>query len=167
MEKNTFIFVRHGDCGAKPPGRSRPRESPLTPLGREQARAAARWLEDLPAPDVLAHTETRRTRETAGILQEGMDPGVRIAAPRPGFRDLAGLDRKWAEWIGGTGPCTVVFAGHHSTQQALARAFGLPLRRKERAVVALERRNGSWVLLSWAVARRLSSGNGYVCPDGD
>jgi bisphosphoglycerate-dependent phosphoglycerate mutase len=103
----TFIFVRHGESRKGTNERGNTADLGLTETGVAQATAAGEWIVDL---------------------------GLQVAA---GFRDLDGLHRKLNQWTRKNPAKVVLFCGHHSSQQALTRAFGLGLQSRERGVVVV------------------------------
>ena len=134
----TFVFVRHGDAiKTKVPG-GRSIDKGLTPLGRQQTQDAAEWLLSLGIePDVIVHTQTPRASETAHILLDTFGEGVQLVKTRSGFRDINGLHTKLKHWTHKAPAKTLLFCGHHSSQQTLAKSIGLQLHRTERGVIVV------------------------------
>lgn len=71
MATRTLLLLRHGQQETEGIGS-------LTPLGREQARATARYLEQVPFAAIWSST-LPRARETAGIVAEHLGAQVRTS----------------------------------------------------------------------------------------
>lgn len=82
-------LMRHGEA-ADPMASSTDSERALTPRGRQQVTALARWLADRSEPPQLVlHSPLRRARETAEAFAGGYSAGpavVEEAALAPGMR---------------------------------------------------------------------------------
>jgi phosphohistidine phosphatase SixA len=134
----TFIFVRHGESRKGTNERGNTADLGLTETGVAQATAAGEWIVDLGLqPELIVHTRTARTCETAELIAKRFEvspPMLQVAA---GFRDLDGLHRKLNQWTRKNPAKVVLFSGHHSSQQALTRAFGLGIQSRERGVVVV------------------------------
>jgi phosphohistidine phosphatase SixA len=154
-----FAFVRHGKTpGLQPRGPARDAES-LSESGQAQACAAGRWLAAQGLrPDLVVHTETARTRETAQAVVAALGTDIPLEQFRHGFGDLADLNDKLATWTANHSAAFVLFCGHHTSQQALARALGRKLPRTERVVVVLARAVDGWQLEALATCRAQATG---------
>jgi broad specificity phosphatase PhoE len=100
----TLIFVRHGQAQSNATGVIGGwRDYPLTDLGREQARAAARRLAALPTAAVYA-SDLSRASETARLIAEplGLEVIEHAALRERGWGDAEGLTREEinARWPG-------------------------------------------------------------------
>ena len=134
----TFIFVRHGESRKATSEQGNSMDLGLTEQGKAQAKDAGEWIADLGLlPDLIVHTRTVRTRETAQIIAKRYAKTPPIHQVAAGFRDLDGLHKKLEQWTRKHPAQVVLFCGHHSSQQALTRAFGLGLKAKERGVVVV------------------------------
>lgn len=134
----TFIFVRHGESRKAMSKHGESMDLGLTEQGKAQAQDAGEWIADLGLlPDLIVHTRTARTRETAHLIAKRYAKIPPIHQVAAGFRDLAGLHKKLEQWTRKHPAQVVLFCGHHSSQQALTRAFGLGLKAKERGVVVV------------------------------
>ncbi len=110
---------------------------PLTPAGREQARALGRQLPEL---DLVAVTEFERVQETADLAVDGR--GVpRIVVPElndPRYGEFEGgaLD-VYREWVWGRGPLDAPVGGEHRGEIAAryAAGFGTLLERPEETIL--------------------------------
>ena len=81
----TVLLVRHGETPWSSEGRVQGWAAvPLTDRGREQARAAGRYLAAEHDPDRVRSSDVRRTKETATLVADGMRPSVETA---PGWRE--------------------------------------------------------------------------------
>jgi broad specificity phosphatase PhoE len=86
----TLLCIRHGQSEANA-GLSTDPDSPLTPLGREQARLAGEWLQRHYGPTLTALycSDMLRACQTADIISEGLRPVFEQAPrPLPGFREV-------------------------------------------------------------------------------
>lgn len=73
-----LIFIRHGQTEWNVAGRLQGRgDSPLTELGRQQARAHLSWLAEL-RPDQIVASPLGRAQATARILADALDLPVEI-----------------------------------------------------------------------------------------
>ncbi|MDG1480677.1 MAG: phosphoglycerate mutase family protein [Myxococcota bacterium] len=140
---STFIFVRHGAANKTNDASGKTVDLGLTPCGIAHARDAGRRLLALSiTPQLIVHTSTPRTRQTAQLIAAAYAEVIPMRQARAGFRDLDGLDAKLAKWTRSSPAEVVLFCGHHSSQQALTRAFRLDLKRAERGVILLEPTTG-------------------------
>ena len=97
---------------------------PLTPAGRDQARALGALLGDV---DLVAITEFERVRETAELALAGRDiPWLVVPElndPHYGTFEGGGLD-VYREWVWGRGPLEAPTGGEHRGQLAARFAAG-------------------------------------------
>lgn len=97
---------------------------PLTPAGRDQARALGTLLGDV---DLVAITEFERVRETAELALAGRDvPWLVVPElndPHYGTFEGGGLD-VYREWVWGRGPLEAPTGGEHRGQLAARFAAG-------------------------------------------
>jgi len=97
---------------------------PLTPAGRDQARALGTLLGDV---DLVAITEFERVRETAELALAGRDvPWLVVPElndPHYGAFEGGGLD-VYREWVWGRGPLEAPTGGEHRGQLAARFAAG-------------------------------------------
>lgn len=97
---------------------------PLTPAGRDQARALGALLGDV---DLVAITEFERVRETAELALAGRDiPWLVVPElndPHYGTFEAGGLD-VYREWVWGRGPLEAPTGGEHRGQLAARFAAG-------------------------------------------
>ena len=149
-----FVFVRHGDYPRlQPKGPARDAEG-LSDDGRAQAQAAGRWLSSQGLlPDLVVHTHTARTRETAQAVVAALGADIPLKQFRHGFGDMADLNAKLRAWTADHPAAVVLFCGHHSSQQALGRALGHKLPRAGRFLVVLTPSESSWELEALAACR--------------
>ena len=136
---STFVFVRHGAANKTRDEDGKAQDNGLTPCGIAHARETGRRLLSLGiTPQLIVHTRTPRTRQTAHLIAAAYASEIQIKTTKSGFRDLDGLHTKLAGWTRSSPPGVVLFCGHHSSQQALTRAFRLGLKRADRGVILLE-----------------------------
>lgn len=85
-----LVLIRHGQSTANAAGEfTGNRDVPLTPLGREQARAAGRCLSERGLrPDAIFCSTRSRTRASAELILEA------IGRPREGVVEAAALDER-------------------------------------------------------------------------
>jgi broad specificity phosphatase PhoE len=99
---------------------------PLTPAGREQARALGQALAD-EAIDLCAVTEFERVRETAGIALAGRDVPFLVVPepndPRYGEFEGGSLDA-YRQWVWERGPLEAPEGGEHRGEIAARYALG-------------------------------------------
>ena len=96
---------------------------PLTPAGREQARALGAALDDV---DLVAVTEFERVRETADLAVGDSVPRVVVPElndPRYGEFEGGALDA-YREWVWGRGPLEAPAGGEHRGEIAARYAAG-------------------------------------------
>lgn len=112
------IIVRHGDKAATPAN-----DPPLTPTGVERAASLAEYLRDAHV-DVVMHTPTTRTRETARPTAErfGLTPQVIPLGPGP---VVAAAVREMVTQNAGK---TILVVGHSNTVMPWIAALGGPTR---------------------------------------
>jgi phosphohistidine phosphatase len=103
-------MMRHGEA-ADPTASSTDSERALTPRGRQQVVALARWLADRgEPPQLVLHSPLRRARETAEAFADGYAERPAVledAALSPGMRASLLLTRLRQQ-----GPLRVVCVGH-------------------------------------------------------
>jgi broad specificity phosphatase PhoE len=134
----TFIFVRHGAADKVKNHLGKTVDHGLTPEGVVQAQSAGQWIQSLGiTPDLIVHTTTPRTIETAQIIAELYDDAIPTIKSKSGFSTLDGLHKKLEQWTLNNPARVVLFCGHHTSQQVLKRAFRLGLSKEERAVVVI------------------------------
>lgn len=143
--RRRLYLMRHGSVEYFPAGAAVDAEQvPLTPAGREQARAAGRLLgEGGQALDVVLHSGLPRTQQTAEEVVDSLPPGLRpVPGPRtdafglrqePAFQELragpGGMsavtseDAFLAPWRGTPG-AHVRWAGGESLGELLQRGVG-------------------------------------------
>lgn len=130
-EPLTFVYVRHGKP-RKPVDDSDAanRAKPLSDKGFDDAVAAGQWLlAHGIVPDLVVHTATRRTEETAAIIQEVLGTSLHPLVVPGGFpqgADAGDIDQyvNWWQRQAGRPVRTVMFVGHHTQQHALVRELG-------------------------------------------
>lgn len=112
------IIVRHAEKAATPAN-----DPPLTETGSERAQALAVALADAKV-DVVMHTPTRRTRDTAMPVAErfGLTPQVLPLGP------MAQHATAVADAVRAHAGKTVVVVGHSNTIMAYVAALGGPKR---------------------------------------
>jgi len=124
-----LIFIRHGHYGGKAyPTRAEKKAAPLSARGVEDARATGMYLaEHGLRPDVVLHTSSRRTRQTAAVVLEELGmAGHPVIDIGSSFRSLEGLAAKLKKWgaLHGFGHGSVVFlVGHGGGQGVLRKCF--------------------------------------------
>jgi broad specificity phosphatase PhoE len=112
---------------------------PLTPAGREQARALGELLRD-ERVDLVAVTEFERVRETAELALAGRSvPDIVVPElndPRYGTFEGGALDA-YREWVWGRGPLEAPVGGEHRGEIAkrYARGFRVLLERPEDTIL--------------------------------
>jgi|GEM_PF-4771147 len=135
---NTFIFVRHGSADKFKNHSGKTVDRGLTKVGVGEAKSAGEWLQSLGiTPDLIVHTTTPRTIETAEIISELYGGLIPTLKSKSGFRSLGGLHKKLQQWTINHPSKIVLFCGHHSSQQALTSALKLGLSKEERGVVVV------------------------------
>ena len=153
-----ILLVRHGKAHSE---REDPERS-LTPEGRREVEAMARFLEPLRLPvTAIRHSTKTRARQTAEILAAALHPG-RGVAERAGLSPNDPVDPIAYELrAGGEGLCLV---GHLPFMDRLAaRLVGASpelgvARFAPASVLALERtETGGWAV-AWMVTRALIAG---------
>jgi phosphohistidine phosphatase len=116
-----IVVVRHGKH-EKVPGRN----GLLTEGGWASARETGRWLASQGiVPELLVHTPTHRTRQTAEALLEALGTDVPRGKPRTLPRFPARWDKlvdELTQLLSADGD--VILVGHHPTQQLAERDFG-------------------------------------------
>jgi broad specificity phosphatase PhoE len=112
------IIVRHADKAAQPAN-----DPPLTPTGVERAQALAIALADAKI-DVVIHTPTTRTRETARPTAEkfGITPEILPLGP------MAAHAATLAEMVRKHPGKTILVVGHSNTIMPYLAALGGPTR---------------------------------------
>jgi len=133
MAPLTFIYVRHGKP-RKPIDDSDAanRAKPLNNKGRSDAVTAGEWLASQGiVPDLVVHTRTVRTEETAALIQEVLGTSHEPLVVSGGFpqgADAGDIDQyiNWWERQAGRPVRTILFVGHHTQQIALLRELGGP-----------------------------------------
>jgi len=134
----TFIFVRHGSADKFKNQLGKTVDHGLTPEGVVQAQSAGQWIQSLGiTPDLIVHTTTPRTIETAQIIAELYDDAIPTIKSKSGFSTLDGLHKKLEQWTLNNPARVVLFCGHHTSQQALTSALKLGLSKEERGVVVV------------------------------
>ena len=134
----TFIFVRHGSADKFKNDSGKTVDRGLTNDGIGQARSAGEWLQSLGiTPDLIVHTTTPRTIQTAEIIGELYGGDIPLVMSKSGFRTLEGLHKKLEQWTIDHPSSVVLFCGHHTSQQALTSALKLGLSKEERGVVVV------------------------------
>ena len=134
----TFIFVRHGASDKVKNHRGKGVDRGLTNDGVGQAKSAGQWLQSLGiTPDLIVHTTTPRTIQTAEIIGELYGGGIPLVRSKSGFRTLKGLHKKLEQWTINHPSKVLLFCGHHTSQQALTSALKLGLSKEERGVVVV------------------------------
>lgn len=126
----TFVFIRHGAYDKNSLPYAARRNQPLSALGVQQIQAAAEWMRYRGIiPDVIIHTRTERTRQSAQIVADALQTDIPIVEVPAGFRSGKDLEGKLSEWTHGMTsiPSTVLFIGHHVSQDACLRDLGCPL----------------------------------------
>src|SRR5579883_1652916 len=74
-----FILVRHGESvGNRDRKFTTSHLSPLTATGREQARAAARWIAQRFKPDLVVVSPYLRTRQTGAIIADQLGLAIEV-----------------------------------------------------------------------------------------
>ena len=112
-------------------------ECPLTPAGREQARALGAGLGDV---DLVAVTEFERVRETADLALGERDV-PRLVVPElndPRYGEFeGGALEAYREWVWGRGPLDAPAGGEHRGEIAARYASGYRrlLRRPEERIL--------------------------------
>ena len=125
----TLVLARHGESEFSlkqlvngDPGVS----CPLTPAGREQARALGEELADEPI-DLCAVTEFQRVRETAEVALAGRDVPVLVVPelndPRYGEFEGGSLEA-YRQWVWDRGPLEAPVGGEHRAEIAARYAAG-------------------------------------------
>ncbi len=124
-----LVFIRHGHYGSERYAtRAGKQAAPLTLRGEEQARAAGMYLaEHGIRPDVVLHTRSRRTRQTAELVLEELGMGGHpVFDIGTSFRSVAGLEAKLRTWSvahGLSDDAVVFLVGHGPAQDILRTCF--------------------------------------------
>jgi phosphohistidine phosphatase SixA len=133
---STFIFVRHGAANKTKDANGKTVDYGLMPRGIEYAKDAGRWILSLGIiPQLIVHTQTPRTRQTAELIAATYAEAIPMRQVKAGFRNINKLHKKLEQWTRNQPAEVVLFCGHHSSQQALTQAFRLGLNQKERGVI--------------------------------
>jgi len=112
------IVVRHADKGTTPAN-----DPPLTPTGVERAASLAEFLRDAHV-DVVMHTPTTRTRETARPTAERFSLTPQIIPLGPGPVVAAAV----REMVTQNAGKTILVVGHSNTVMPWIAALGGPTR---------------------------------------
>ncbi len=105
--RRSLLLARHGESTWNASGRWQGQaDPPLSPLGEEQARAAARWVAQSIRVDVVVSSDLRRARQTAQHLAIGLGVEV-VVEPRLRERDAgewtgltrAEIDARFPGWL--------------------------------------------------------------------
>jgi broad specificity phosphatase PhoE len=135
-----LLLARHGESEASA-DRVVGGDSPLTPVGREQARALGAGIASFPA-DICLTSGALRTRETAAIALAGRDVKIEIVRDLGDvqFGDFDGqpLD-EYRAWVAGHPPSEAAPGGESrvDTLRRFAHAFRMLLSRTERHVLVV------------------------------
>ena len=143
-----FVFIRHGH-------RVKGQDA-LTPAGRDAALAAGRFLREHGiAPELLCHTDSRRTRETAQLVAQVAAPDCALLDVGTGFAAGASaqaVQQRIQGWLQQHGkPAQVVaFVGHDPQQVAVGRALAggrIAVPKANRAcALVFDLEAGAWLL---------------------
>ena len=124
-----LVFIRHGHYGRESyPTRAAKKAAPLSASGEEHARTAGMYLaEHGLRPDVVLHTSSRRTRQTAELVLEELGmAGHPVSDIGTSFRSVAKLEeklQKWSATYGIADDAVVFLVGHGPAQDVLRKCF--------------------------------------------
>lgn len=144
-----LIFVRHGHY-AEPVAKADRDREPLSAQGQEGARTAGTYIEQQGiVPDLVVTTRTCRTVETADLICETLGLAEVPRLRDGGFSAVGGITEKAHKWSAARQPAarTILFVGHHSSRNAVARLPGAPpIPRGNHACVLIcePDTNGAW-----------------------
>mgnify|MGYP001194577995 CR=1 FL=1 len=152
-----FIFVRHGHKAKGAGG-----DPPLAEKGEQEARDMGLFLARQGiVPDLIVHTDTKRTRQTAELLLAALAPAlVPVKDGGSGFKSgcpLADLEARLARWraLGEGEVGTLLFVGHHPQQHTclarLGKPEGVSVKDNPRVVLVYDQGDQRWTLGPWWV----------------
>ena len=103
-------------------------------------------------PETAHHHAFRRCQETGNAACLACNRLLK-GQVSTGFRGISGLRKELEQWTRKHPAYIVLFGGHHSSQQALTRAFGLGLKAKARGVVVVGLPSGEAQSSTWRHSR--------------
>ena len=135
-----LLLARHGESEASA-GRIVGGDLPLTPVGREQARALGAGIASFPA-DICLTSGALRARETAAIALAGRDVKIEIVRDLGDvqFGDFDGQPlEKYRDWVAAHPPSEAAPGGESrvDTLRRFAHAFRMLLARTEQHVLVV------------------------------